>query len=189
VWKGVILMIDWANPVTGNTGSSGYMYDSSGKDESEMSNSSKYPFYVELENAEGLLLGQHVYIEPDYGTDDGEPQLALSSSFFFDVNGSSASVWAEGKNGKLEKRSVTLGEYDEMNDTYVVTSGLTAEDYIAYPIDGLKAGMVCDEFSSDAFDSGDSGYEGGYEEEYTEESYTEEGYTGEETPAMPIGKG
>ena len=27
-------------------------------------NSSSYPFYVQLETSEGLMLGQHVYIEP-----------------------------------------------------------------------------------------------------------------------------
>ena len=43
-----------------------------------------------------------------------------------------AYVWAE-KRGKLEKRSVVLGEYNMMNDTFPVESGLSAEDYIAFP--------------------------------------------------------
>ena len=33
----------------------------------EGSGSSNYPFYVELESSEGLLMGQHVYMEMDYG--------------------------------------------------------------------------------------------------------------------------
>ena len=41
-------------------------------------------------------------------------------------------VWAEGRNG-LEKRTVTVGEYNFMNDTYEIIGGLTEEDFIAFP--------------------------------------------------------
>ena len=34
---------------------------------------------------------------------------------------------------KLEKRAVTLGEYNMMNDTYEILEGLTEEDYLAFP--------------------------------------------------------
>ena len=36
-------------------------------------------------------------------------------------------------NGKLEKREVTLGEYNPMTDTQEVVEGLALEDYIAFP--------------------------------------------------------
>ena len=61
-------------------------------------------------------------------------------------------MWAQGSNGKLEKRSVTLGEYNGELDTYAVTDGLTASDYIAYPDDTLKAGMSCVTYDESTFE-------------------------------------
>ena len=65
-WQGSISLIDYANPTS--AGGNNYYYDMGGRDDTVTS--SKYPFYVTLEDAGGLLLGQHVYIEPDYGQDD-----------------------------------------------------------------------------------------------------------------------
>ncbi|MDE5649325.1 MAG: HlyD family secretion protein, partial [Oscillospiraceae bacterium] len=59
-WNGTITEIG-SEPVQNN---SGIMY---GGDSDEMTTSSKYPFYVSLDSNEGLMLGQHVIIEPDYG--------------------------------------------------------------------------------------------------------------------------
>jgi len=146
IWKGYISMIDWANPKTDNNNNY-YYYDYS----NEMTSTTEYPFYVELDDSEGLLLGQHVYIEPDYGqAAEDEAALWLSSFYLFDIDGSSAHVWAE-KNGKLEKRAVTLGEYDEMLDAYEVIGGLTADDYIAVPAEGLKEGQPCVEYDESIF--------------------------------------
>ena len=39
-------------------------------------------------------------------------------------------------------------------DTYVVTDGLTAEDYIAFPDETLKAGMACVTYDEGTFDPG-----------------------------------
>ena len=41
-------------------------------------------------------------------------------------------VWAD-NGGKLQKRTVTLGEYNMMNDTYEILSGIAEEDFIAFP--------------------------------------------------------
>ena len=73
-WKGTITKIDTENAV--NPQNSGYFYVSS-----EDTKSSKYPFYVELEDSEGLILGQHVYVEPDLGQDDEDnsPGVWLAS--------------------------------------------------------------------------------------------------------------
>ena len=49
-------------------------------------------------------------------------------------------MWAQDKNGKLEKRGLTLGTYEEDLATYPVESGLAAEDYIAFPADGMEEG-------------------------------------------------
>lgn len=148
-WKGTISSIDWNNPAQ----SSGSNYYDSGS--SDTGNSSKYPFYVELSSSDGLLLGQHVYIEPDLGQDAQSTGIQLPASFINDAD-SSPWVWAQSSSGKLEKRSVTLGEYNGELDTYAVTDGLTAADYIAYPDDTLKAGMTCVTYDESTFKPDDS---------------------------------
>ena len=54
---------------------------------------------------------------------------------------SSAYVWADDGNGRLEKRMVELGEYDAMLDEYEILSGLTEDDLIAWPMEGLYEGV------------------------------------------------
>ena len=125
-WTGTVTLVDYENPTQGNDNN--YYYVSSSD---EMTSSSKYPFYVELDGTDGLILGQHVYLELE--AEEGETSgPSISSAFFCFEEDGSTYVWAE-KRGKLEKRAVTLGEYDPMQDTYEVTDGLTAEDYIAFP--------------------------------------------------------
>lgn len=148
-WKGTISSIDWNNPAQS---SNNYNYDSGSSD---TGNSSKYPFYVELSSSDGLLLGQHVYIEPDLGQDAQSTGIQLPASFINDAD-SSPWVWAQSSSGKLEKRSLTLGDYNAELDTYVVTDGLTAADYIAYPDDTLKAGMTCVTYDESTFEPDDS---------------------------------
>ena len=146
-WKGTISMIDWANAQQSNQNS----YYDSGSDDT--SSSSKYPFYVELESSDGLLLGQHVYIEPDYGQDAEQDANTLKlPAYYINDADSSPWVWAQNSKGKLEKRSLTLGDYDAEMDAYVVTDGLTADDYIAFPDESLKAGMTCVTYDESTFD-------------------------------------
>ena len=152
-WKGTISSIDWNNPAQSNNN---YYYDSGSSD---TGNSSKYPFYVELSSSDGLLMGQHVYIEPDLGQDAQNTGIQLPASFINDAD-SSPWVWAQSSSGKLEKRSLTLGDYNAELDTYAVTDGLTAADYIAFPDDTLKAGMTCVTYDENTFDpSGDGSHE------------------------------
>lgn len=151
-WKGTISSIDWNNPAQS---SNNYYYDSGSSD---TGSSSKYPFYVELSSSDGLLMGQHVYIEPDLGQDAQNTGIQLPASFINDAD-SSPWVWAQSSSGKLEKRSLTLGDYNAELDTYAVTDGLTAADYIAFPDDTLKAGMTCVTYDESTFDpSGDGSY-------------------------------
>ena len=174
IWHGTITSIDWEDPASASD-SNVYYYSSDSSEETTISN--KYPFYVELDNIEGLLLGQHVYIEPDYGqAEEVDETIVKLSSYYLCDTDSSAWVWAENKNGKLEKRKVTLGEYDEMLDSYIVESGLTVDDYIAFPTDELKEGMVCTEYDyviDDMYiDDGswdDGSYEMGYNGYFDEE--------------------
>lgn len=148
-WGGTIASIDWNNPAK-SSGSNNYDGGSS-----DTGTSSKYPFYVELDSSDGLLLGQHVYIEPDLGQSDSPTGIQLPAGFINDAD-ASPWVWAQGSNGKLEKRSITLGEYNGELDTYAVTDGLTASDYIAYPDDTLKAGMSCVTYDESTFEPDNS---------------------------------
>ena len=150
-WKGSIDSIDWNNAVQNQS----YYGDS------DTAMSSKYPFYVKLEGkGDGLLMGQHVYIEPDFGQEDETDANAieLPSYFINDADGSPW-VWAKSSKDKLEKRSLKLGEYNAETDTYPVLDGLTAEDYIAFPDDSLKAGMACITYDDATFDPGMNGGE------------------------------
>ena len=124
-WMGTVTLVDYENP---SQGSEYDMYY--GTSTNEMTASSKYPFYVELDSTEGLILGQHVYMELDTGEETAG--LSLDMAFVCYEEDGSAYVWAE-KRGRLEKRPVTLGEFNDMQGTVQILSGLTEEDYIAFP--------------------------------------------------------
>ena len=130
VWYGTVTLVDYENPSQGNEYDMYY-----GGSSDPMTSSSKYPFYVEVEDTTGLILGQHVYMELD--TPEDEPKLALSSAFIMVEDEESGWVWAESDRGRLEKRPVTLGEYDPMTDTYEIEEGLTEDDFIAFPDEEL----------------------------------------------------
>ena len=124
-WLGTVSLVDYENPITNN---SNYM----GMSSDEMSSSSKYPFYVDLDSMEGLIMGQHLYLERYY--EEGEAVgVPVSGGFICYEEDGSTYVWAENGRGKLEKRPVELGEYNEMTDIYYVLQGLAETDYIAYP--------------------------------------------------------
>lgn len=125
-WLGAVSLIDYENPSQGNQYEMYY-----GVSANEMTSSSKYPFYIELDSVEGLLLGQHVYIEPDMGN-AATSGLMLDASFICFEEDGSAYVWAE-NDDELEKRTVTLGALDDMLWAYEIIDGLSAEDYIAFP--------------------------------------------------------
>lgn len=125
-WSGTVTLVDYENPSQGDANSMYY-----GAVVDEMGNSSKYPFYVELDGTKNLVLGQHVYLQLENQTEEVQG-LSISSAFFAYTDFGEPYVWAD-NNGKLEKRTVTLGEYDPMNDTFPVLSGIAEEDYIAFP--------------------------------------------------------
>ena len=146
-WKGSISSIDWNNA----------QQSRSDYGDSDTAMSSKYPFYVTLDGGgEGLLMGQHVYIEPDLGQGAQDANTIHLPAYFINDADSSPWVWAQSSSGKLEKRSVTLGEHDAELDTYVITDGLTAADYIAFPDETLKAGMTCVTYDESTFDPDNS---------------------------------
>ena len=127
MWTGTVTLVDYESPVQGNNNQMYY-----GMAADEMTSSSKYPFYVELDDTAGLLLGQHVYLRVE-GQGEVKTGLSISSAFVcYEDSDGSTYVWADNR-GKLEKRPVTLGEYDILNDTYIVESGLSLDDFIAFP--------------------------------------------------------
>lgn len=76
----------------------------------------------------------------EYGTewvDDFETGTELMP----DGAAQSAYVWADDGTGRLEKRAVELGEYDMELDKYEILSGLSEDDLIAFPMEGLYEGV------------------------------------------------
>ncbi len=96
-WKGTIALIDTEKPQSqGNSN----MYTSEG---GESMTASKYPFYIELESADGLILGQHVYIELDNGQEQVKEGLWLYGSYIIQDE-EKPYVWAANDKHQLEKR-------------------------------------------------------------------------------------
>lgn len=150
-WTGTLTHIDYENP----EGNQSNHYGSN----QEQSNS--YPFYIELDSSDGLMLGQHVYIEPDYGQSEPKEGLWLSEDFIV-ADGNDAYVWIKDDKDKLIKQKIETGQYDENLFSYQITSGLETTDYIAWPTDSLTEGSPCtivsvSEMRDNAFNNMDDG--------------------------------
>ena len=124
-WLGTVTLVDYENPVKNENN-----YYISSSDSSNTA--SKYPFYVELDSIDGLIMGQHLYMER-YTEGEDVSGVTVSGAYICYEDDGSAYVWAENSRGKLEKRAVTLGAYNENTDNYQVTEGLSETDYIAFP--------------------------------------------------------
>ena len=135
VWYGTVTLVDYDNPTQGSSTSSYY-----GSSADEMSSSSRYPFYVQPESLDGLVLGQHLYMEAD-SEDSGSGAVEISDAYICWNEDGTAYVWACGSNNKLEKRTVETGAYNDIRGTIEILSGLTNDDYVAFPDEELcKAG-------------------------------------------------
>lgn len=137
-WNGVVESIDKESSSDNATNGAYAMWGSGG---GQPETSSKFSFYVTLENLDGLILGQHVYIEPSAGDAAVKEGLWLPEYYIVHNDEGEAYVWARDKSEKLEKRILSLGEYDEGSGTYQILSGLTEDDYIAFPEENCKSGM------------------------------------------------
>ncbi|MDO4523048.1 MAG: efflux RND transporter periplasmic adaptor subunit [Eubacteriales bacterium] len=165
IWKGTVSTIDKEN-ASNNQNNSYYM---GGGD--SMTSSSSYPFYVELEASDDLMLGQHVYIEEDRGQGEEKEGMWLDDYYFIaDEEGETTPyVWAADANDRLEKREVTLGSYNDETYQYEILGGLTVDDYIAYPEEDYVEGMtvtrnVDQTGGGDDYDMGDDGeFSGDYD--------------------------
>lgn len=134
-WTGTLGKVDTENAQ--NSSSGGMYYGFSSNQESQSSN---YPFYVSLDSADGLMLGQHVYIELNMGQEDEKIGIWLPEYLISDID-SEPYVWADDGNGKLVKKSVALGQYDADLMEYEIADGLEMEDAVTFPEDSLKEGM------------------------------------------------
>ena len=141
-WTGQVTQVDYANANSNE-------YDSMFGGDSEMSTATSYPFYVTLDNTEGLLLGQHVYIQLSAASVQDD-LLRIPDGYIMDITfddvtfQTTGTVWGVDMEKKtLIKVSVILGEYDPIYGTYAILDGITAEDYIANPADpGVKKGAA-----------------------------------------------
>lgn len=130
-WTGTVVSIDADDGSDNNNNVNYGNYDA-------MTSSSSYVFYVELDSTDGLLLGQHVYMEVTGGEMPMEG-LYIPESFLTDVVNDeetwemSATVFAANDAGKLEKRTVKLGMYDGMTGCYEITEGIDGDTWLADP--------------------------------------------------------
>ena len=145
-WSGTVTKIDWDNPIKRQNNN----YSDSGSD--TMSTSSNYPFYVDLDETDGLMLGEHVYLEIDNGQTAQQEGIYLPAYYLneIDEEQGTAWVWAANKRGKLEKRTVQIAEYAEDQDCWLVTDGLAEDDLLAVPDDTLREGMRTQEYDPNA---------------------------------------
>ncbi len=134
-WNGTISKIDTQNEEKSDNDM--YMMDSGSGTEK----ATKYPFYITLESTEGLMMGQHLFIEMDEGQTVEKEGIWLFEGYIVQEEGE-AYVWASNDKDKLEKRTVELGEYDEELGAYEITGGLTEKDAIAFPMEGLYEGVA-----------------------------------------------
>ena len=165
-WSGTIQSIDWENAEKEDRNDY-YIY---GGESDEMTTSSKYPFYITLDDPEGLIVGQHVYIEPGETVSNWSDQLMIPAYFVNDADGAPW-VWAVNGRDRLEKREIGLGDYDELTEQYAVLTGLTLDDYVAFPDETLQEGMKAEK--TDGYVPAD---EGGF---YDDSMIVEDGYDGE----------
>ncbi len=140
IWKGTVQQVklepESSSSNTNNTSMNGT---------SSAETTTKYTFYVNVDNTDGLMLGQHLYVEMDYGqteataTDADADVIKIPSYYIMNENGKYY-VWKRGADKRITKAEVEVGEYNSTNDTYPVKSGLTEDDYIAYPDPSIAEG-------------------------------------------------
>ena len=174
-WTGRVTDIKMDAGVSNNADSGYYGFDSGSSDNS--TSSTNYPFYIALDSSEDLMLGQHVFVENDLGQNDAKEGIWLDEYYFVTEEDGSAWVWAAGARDRLEKRSVTLGEYDEELMKWEVLEGLGEEDYIASPFDepeeGAPVSYVDLDDGEEEYADGEWPDEGG--EDFAGEEWSDEG--------------
>ena len=178
-WKGTITKIDTENTISNEN--NGYFFGGS-----EETRSAKYPFYIELDNSEGLILGQHVYVEPDLGQEEEDKGsgIWLAAYMVDQEDPEHPFVWKDA-GGRLKKQEVTIAETIEEVGKVKISEGLLLTDSIAIPDGSLTEGMKtapmsekpeeeepeisedgenAEDFGEEIIETGDYGQEGNGEE-------------------------
>ena len=141
-WTGTVTLVDYNT--TDEDENSDNMF---GGYIDPMASSTSYPFYITLDSTDGLLLGQHVYIQIS-AAGIGDELLRIPESYILDIATDEETwmttgyVWGvDMEKLTLVKLPVTLGEYDPTYGTYVILDGITPESFLADPADkGVKEG-------------------------------------------------
>ena len=142
-WTGTVSLVDYNTAEEENPDNmfGGYV--------DPMATSSSYPFYITLDSTDGLLLGQHVYIQISAAA-IGDELLRIPEGYILDIAMDEETylttgyVWGvDMEKLTLVKLPVTLGEYDPTYGTYVILDGITGESFLADPADsGVKEGAA-----------------------------------------------
>lgn len=130
--------------------------ENNGEESNSDSGASKYSFYVTLNSSDGLMMGQHVYIELGEPSNNGA--LWLYADYIVQ-DGDKAYVWVADRKNNLCKQEIVLGRHNEENNTYEIVSGLSLEDYIACPSDSLQEGQKAVPTDNSDADESESGNE------------------------------
>jgi len=161
-WTGSISSVETGETVQNEN--SGYYYSSGGGE-----SASKYAFYVALDSADDLIIGQHVTIEPSVEGTETYDGILLGEWYIGDID-SNPWVYVD-DNGKLKKQSVTIGKYNENTAEYEILSGLEADDLIAYPEESIKEGMTTTQNYEESVDAQS------FEDDYSEENFESSDFT------------
>ena len=145
---------------------------------SNSSGSTDYPFYVELDESNDLILGQHVYLEPDVGQENAREGLWLDDYYIVE-EGDESYVWAASGANKLEKRTVELGEADEERGQHRILRGLAESDYICQPQEDLEEGLPVIYNSATEFEETESMYTW-TDDEFDPDAYDDEFFDDED---------
>lgn len=137
---------------------------SNGETDVGAARASLYPVRGTVAGADDFLPGQHVYIEKaeagegklaadgghgpnsdsDGEVDDvREAEILLPEGYVEDASGKPW-VWAAGEDGRLEKRPITLGAYNDRHSAWQVEAGLSMTDYLAWPSALWEEGQEAD---------------------------------------------
>lgn len=105
----------------------------------------KYPGIIVLQSSKGLMLGQHVLVElagegSSSNAGKKNSQIRIPKSHVLEEGGKYY-VFADNGSGKLIKKAIKIGDYDEAAQEYVVKGGLSLDDKIA-DITNCREGMA-----------------------------------------------
>lgn len=164
---------DGSLALTGTIDRAGTETPSESETASGASRASLYPVSGTVTGAGAFLPGQHVYIEKEEAasegaedglngsaleggngpegetdnsgeTDDsGEAKILLPEGYVEDASGKPW-VWAAGEDGRITKRPVTLGAYNDRHSAWQIKEGLSMTDYLAWPSALLEEGQEAD---------------------------------------------